>query len=85
MSIESEKFFFGDVQPNWIESKEITSHGQPAEPVRTGIRSVDVSCKTCGHTWTAKSYGEGAFTQTMGGAMIRCPSCHAGEAVAGLR
>lgn len=85
MSYESEKFIYDQVSFTFIQSNEIRSDRQRSAPHKTGVRSADVTCKTCGHSWTARTYGEGAIRGgTIGGPIFTCPACNTQEQVPGI-
>jgi transcription elongation factor Elf1 len=81
MTTESEKFAFTNVRPLYRESNEIRADRQRAAPSVVGLSSADVTCKTCGHNWTARSYGEGRFESPLGQLLFTCPECGAEEGV----
>jgi hypothetical protein len=81
MSTGSEKFVVTNVQPIWTESREITTTPRP--PQKTGVRSADVHCKTCGHDWTARNR-DGSLDGVLGGTLVTCPQCRTSEAMRGL-
>lgn len=85
MSYQSEKFTFDNVSYKYTESREIRSDRQRSAPRRTGVLSADVTCKSCGESWTARTYGRGAIMGgAIGGPIFACPSCNAQEQVPGV-
>jgi hypothetical protein len=76
MQTETDKFIFDNVDHIWRESEEITTTPRP--PMKVGVRSVDVYCKSCGHVWNAKR-GDGSLDNVIGGLLVRCPQCGADE------
>ena len=85
MSYESEKFTFERVSYTYTESNEIRSDRQRSAPQKTGIREAAVTCKSCGHAWTARTFGAGAVMGgAIGGPIFACPACNTQEQVPGL-
>jgi hypothetical protein len=64
-------FTVTDVSWRYTPSREIGSD----EEVCTGISEMDVTCNDCGHHWTARRYGDGAFTPAIGNTLLTCPDC----------
>lgn len=79
MSIETGNFTFEGIRFKYAESNTISSNGQKSSPIRTGIMSVDVRCKSCGHEWQAREYGEGNFRSAIGQILFECPACSSEE------
>ena len=79
MSVQTEKFFLGDIEWNQAASRELSS--SPPSIVRTGLRAVLAVCKTCQHSWRATEHGAGRFRPGLGSVNIECPSCKTSENV----
>lgn len=75
MTVETEKFQLEDIEWSYTESREITGDRNPRPPIKTGIKSTNVICKSCGHSWKARTYGEGRLLPFIGGVILICPSC----------
>jgi hypothetical protein len=81
MDKETDKFIVKNVEPILTESREISAVRRP--PSKTGVRSADVYCKSCGNTWRAR-YRDGSLDNVVGGVLFICPQCRADERVTGL-
>jgi uncharacterized protein CbrC (UPF0167 family) len=82
MVVETDEFIVDGATWNYIESREITGNRMRPPPVRGGIKSAVVTCKGCGHNWTARQYGSGSFSHFIGGIVLTCPYCSADGKVA---
>jgi hypothetical protein len=80
MSIETNEFLLEPIEWNYVHSKERRSDGLAPMPIRTGIRSAVLTCKSCSHTWRAETHG-GGLTAVFEGVNVICPSCSASAKV----
>jgi hypothetical protein len=76
MKFETNEFSFDQVQRNYVQSGEIRSDRTRPEPIPTGIRSAEATCKKCAHRWHAtEGSRQGQFHATVDGAFLECPNC----------
>lgn len=75
MSVETDNFVVGHVSWNYTQSREIAGDRMPRAPVKSGLASAELTCKQCGHSWTCRRYGAGAFSPYIGGVILDCPEC----------
>lgn len=79
--MESESFRFSNTE--WIYTPSQAGGGNPSSPLRTGVQAVTATCKSCGHTWRARQYGNGKLQALVGGVLVTCPACEHDENVPG--
>lgn len=83
MNRTANKFSFENTV--WIEIESgggLT--GRAKRKIRTGIRSVDSTCLSCGHEWHAGSAGTGLVGMVGGAAIVTCPICSEEETISQL-
>ncbi|MBA2882994.1 DNA-directed RNA polymerase subunit M/transcription elongation factor TFIIS [Desulfosalsimonas propionicica] len=79
--VDTERFQLKDIEWSFAKSREITGDRNPRRPIKTGIKSIKATCKSCSYTWHARAYGEGRLTTFVGGFILICPSCNAEEKI----
>lgn len=58
------------------ETSEALSGGvQPRLPLQSGVEALSLTCNSCGHTWSARRFGEGSFLSNAGAVHLTCPAC----------
>lgn len=72
MSFETDKFIIENVTWNSVESTEVTANRLSSPRIKVGLKSAEVSCKACGHFWTAHQHRKGGLG---GGIFFTCPLC----------
>jgi len=70
-------FSVRNAQYNTRIATELTPPGQV---VRTGVRTVDATCLSCSHEWTAQA-GVTGLRNILNGVHLECPKCEARGAV----
>jgi predicted RNA-binding Zn-ribbon protein involved in translation (DUF1610 family) len=78
-SMESTTFVFEDVEWSYKRSQSLGTTA--SQMVKVGLKQVSVTCKKCGHSWTARGYGDGQFLSGLGFVSFECPNCEASERV----
>ncbi len=82
MDIETERFFFTNVLLDYSTSREINASRNSGARVKTGVNSVNVTCKSCGFAWRATACRRGGLVQTVGAILVTCPECATDEGIA---
>lgn len=76
MATETDQFIIDNATWNDFESREITGDRVQSPPKQGNLKSAAITCKACGHSWTAYQTGNGRFSPGMGGVVsFTCPSC----------
>jgi len=70
---ESEKFIFGGIDWNYLQSNKITENRMQSGRQRGAPISADVTCKICGESWRAfEGSSPGYFSHSLGGILLEC-------------
>lgn len=75
MAVETDNFIIRHVSWNFTQSREITGDRMPGAPIKSGLACAQLTCKQCGHSWTSRQYGAGAFSPCIGSVNLNCPNC----------
>jgi hypothetical protein len=80
MSIETNKFYLSNL--NWLykSSGEVMTNGQAANLIKTGIKSINIECKSCERNWSSSGSNDKSFSLFAGGARIAC-TCGSEESI----
>ena len=81
MTVETEQFQLEDIVWSFTESRAILGDRNPRRPIKTGIKSIRVTCKSCNKTWQARTYGEGRLLPLIGNVKLICPYCNEEETI----
>lgn len=68
MKKQTNNFIIKNIKYKYIISKEMSFHAP--EPVRGGIQSADICCKSCSH-----EFNESNFHLRLGGFIAICEKC----------
>lgn len=61
--------------PVFVELTLGEDGGRKSAPRLAGLKSIDLACRACGESWTARQEGRGALEPTAVGVRITCPYC----------